>query len=105
SRNSPEEIIFRLLGFMGKRSKNLLAGDYHDTLEFLSQFVGHDDEFYIISRVQGTLASYEFDKEGYVSKINTTLDWHDYKVYVETKDKELIKSYSHNHSYTITYTK
>ncbi len=70
--------------------------------------------FYYISRVVGTKASYEFDKEGYVSEIKSTVDWEDYKVFVkmgedgmhtETGEEELIKSYSYDYTYTITYTK
>lgn len=109
----PDEELFGLLGFMGKRSANLLSGDYHEAGGY-GGGISEGQNYYYISRVVGTKASYEFDKEGYVSEIKSTVDWEDYKVFVkmgedgmhtETGEEELIKSYSYDYTYTITYTK
>lgn len=108
-----DESLFKFLGFMGKRSTYLLAGDYNGLSELRGGIL-EGQNFYYASRAKGTKASYKFDKEGYVSEIKSTVDWEDYKVFVkmgedgmhtETGEEELIKSYSYDYTYTITYTK
>lgn len=99
-----EEIVLRFLGLMGKRSTNLLGGDYHCISDLYGD-MGSGDDSYTISRVKGTTAVYEFDKEGYVSKITTRVDKREYKKTVATGEEELVKNYSDNFTYTITYTK
>ena len=89
---------------MGKRSTNLLGGDYHCISDLYGD-MGSGDDSYTISRVKGTTAVYEFDKEGYVSKITTRVDKREYKKTVATGEEELVKNYSDNFTYTITYTK